>query len=237
MIKYVFFDLDGTLLPMDQEKFLSIYFKHLGMAFAKKGYDPQLFLKNLYNAVVEIIKNNTDKYNDEVFWGYLENTYGSEVSDCKELTDEFYKNEFFFAKEACGVDPEAVEIVKILKDMGIKLVLATNPAFPLVATATRLQWGGVMPDNFEFITTYDNSKRCKPNLEYYLWLADKMGVKPSECLMVGNDVRDDMSARFAGLNVYLVPRNLLNPYGEDTSVFRQGSLLGVADYVNELNAQ
>ena len=40
-IKAVLFDLDGTLLPMDQEKFVKSYLKRLAAYMAPYGYDPQ----------------------------------------------------------------------------------------------------------------------------------------------------------------------------------------------------
>ena len=39
----VFFDLDGTLLPMELEEFLGAYFKALGEFVTAKGYDGTAF--------------------------------------------------------------------------------------------------------------------------------------------------------------------------------------------------
>ena len=36
----ILFDLDGTLLPLDQEDFTKAYFKAIAKAMALKGYDP-----------------------------------------------------------------------------------------------------------------------------------------------------------------------------------------------------
>ena len=41
MIKVVLFDLDGTLLPMDQDKFIEAYFGGLVKKLAPHGYEPQ----------------------------------------------------------------------------------------------------------------------------------------------------------------------------------------------------
>lgn len=40
-INTVLFDLDGTLLPMDQELFTQCYFKLLAQTLAPRGYAPQ----------------------------------------------------------------------------------------------------------------------------------------------------------------------------------------------------
>lgn len=41
MIKAILFDLDGTLLPMDNDAFTKYYFKLLCKKLAPMGYDPQ----------------------------------------------------------------------------------------------------------------------------------------------------------------------------------------------------
>ena len=40
MIKAVLFDLDGTLLPMDEEIFIKDYFEGLTKKISPHGYDP-----------------------------------------------------------------------------------------------------------------------------------------------------------------------------------------------------
>ena len=39
----VLFDLDGTLLPMDQDEFVKDYFVRIAHTMARHGYDPQKF--------------------------------------------------------------------------------------------------------------------------------------------------------------------------------------------------
>ena len=40
-LKVVLFDLDGTLLPMDMDRFIAYYFKTLGGTMAAHGYEPK----------------------------------------------------------------------------------------------------------------------------------------------------------------------------------------------------
>lgn len=44
------FDLDGTLLPMDEELFVKLYMHALSQAFADR-YDPALMQKTLWESV------------------------------------------------------------------------------------------------------------------------------------------------------------------------------------------
>ena len=40
--------------------------------------------------------------------------------------------------------------------MGYKVVLATNPIFPAIATESRMRWAGLAPEDFDYYTTYEN---------------------------------------------------------------------------------
>ena len=46
MIKHIFFDLDGTLLPKDQEVFAKGYFKGLATYAASLGMEPMKVMKD-----------------------------------------------------------------------------------------------------------------------------------------------------------------------------------------------
>ena len=45
VITTILFDLDGTLLPMDQDIFVQTYMKGLAATAAPLGYEPQSFLR------------------------------------------------------------------------------------------------------------------------------------------------------------------------------------------------
>ena len=64
-IKTILFDLDGTLLPMDQDKFISEYCKSLAMKMATYGYEPKNFINNLLKGTQTMLFNNGDKTNEK----------------------------------------------------------------------------------------------------------------------------------------------------------------------------
>ena len=47
-ITTVLFDLDGTLLPMDQDQFIKAYFGALAKKMAPHGYDPKQFVDTIW---------------------------------------------------------------------------------------------------------------------------------------------------------------------------------------------
>ena len=221
-IKVVLFDLDGTLLPMDQDVFIKKYFGLLSSKLASHGYDRKLLVDAIWTGTGAMVKNNGKKRNEEVFWDKFAEVFGESVRDDLPYFDEFYRDEFDNVRESCGYSPDAALAVAEIKKMGYRTALATNPVFPAIATEKRMAWAGLTPDSFELYTTYENSRYCKPNPSYYMDIVNALGVRPEECLMVGNDVSDDMIAETIGMKVFLLIPCLINKEGKDISVYPNG---------------
>ncbi len=230
-ITTILFDLDGTLLPMDQEVFIQNYFSRLCRHMAPYGYDSNKLIDTIWRGTAAVIGNTGNQSNEEVFWNTAASLYGSKILCDKPLFDAFYQNEFDKVKEVCAPTPAAAALVHKLKADGFRVVLATNPIFPSVATELRIRWAGLSPDDFELYTTYENIHRAKPNPEYYRVIAERLRVLPTECLMVGNDVDDDMAARTLGMDVFLLTDCLINKSGKDTDEFPNGSFPQLQDYI------
>ena len=62
-----------------------------------------------------------------------------------------------------------------------------------------------------------------------------LGVCPEECLMVGNDVGEDMIVQTLGCRVFLLTDCLINPKGVDISVYPNGSYDALIDFIKKLN--
>lgn len=234
-IKVVLFDLDGTLLPMDQEAFTKRYFKLLAQKLAPRGYDPKQLIDCIWAGTVAMVKNDGSCKNEEAFWNKFSELLGDHVREDEPIFDAFYRNEFSGAKEACGFNPKAAEAVAKGKAAGLRVALATNPLFPAIATENRIRWAGLNPEEFELYTTYENSCFCKPNPKYYLEIVSKLGVEPEECLMVGNDVGEDMVAESLGMKVFLLSDCLINKSGKDISKYPQGGFDRLMEYITEIN--
>ena len=130
----------------------------------------------------------------------------------------------------------AKEIIDLVKQKGMTAVLATNPVFPRVATESRIRWAGLDPKDFALYTTYENACFCKPNPKYYLEILEKLGCQPSECLMVGNDVDEDMVAESLGMRVFLLSDCLINRSQKDISFFPNGGFAELQCFLDDLCA-
>ena len=234
MITTVFFDLDGTLLPMDQEVFLNAYMGGLAAKMAPYGYEPRTLVKNIWKGTGAMVMNDGSARNDEVFWKVFSALCGRDAQEDEAVFLDFYQNEFRNVAKACGFDARAAETVRQIKEMGLKVVLATNPLFPAIATRSRAKWAGLTPDDFEYITTYENSFHCKPNPDYYREILDKLALRPEECLMVGNDVTEDMVPEKLGMKVFLLTDCMINKENKDYSCYPHGSFPELMHYIRSL---
>ena len=234
MITTILFDLDGTLLPMDQEVFIQAYLGGLTKKMAPFGFDPKMIAKSIWMGTGAMVKNDGSSRNDEVFWKVFSQVCGQDMTAYLEPIHDFYRVEFQQVQTSCGFDHRAGETIRQLKDMGFRLALATNPLFPALATHSRVRWAGLEPEDFEHITTYENSYRCKPNPDYYREVLATLKVAPEECLMVGNDVSEDMIARELGMQVFLLTDCLINKNGLDIARYPHGSFPELMEFVRSL---
>lgn len=229
------FDLDGTLLPMpDQKHFIDLYLKAVSDKMITCKIEPKNILNAILSGTQHMIKNDGSMSNEERFWIEFCRIAGDDKRDLENVFDDFYRNEFTQAKVATCAHPLAKQCIKRLKEKGYRVVLATNPLFPRTATQTRMLWAELDPNDFDWITTYEISSYCKPNLEYYKEVLTNIGKKPEECIMVGNDVVEDMCALQLGMDAFLLKDCLICPEDIDISNIKQGSFEDLYNMIEAL---
>lgn len=233
MLKAVLFDLDGTLLPMDQDEFVNFYFSKLAEKFMPLGYEPKKFLKTVWEGVGAMMNNDGSCTNLEAFWKAFTKVYGEESRKHEPVFEEFYAVEFQQAKVVSHPDPRAAKIVRMLREKGCKVILATNPLFPKVATESRIRWAGMEPEDFDLYSTYEDYRYCKPNLDYFRDIMKRMDLDPKDCIMVGNDVDEDMAAMKVGMKVFLLGNNIINRSGRDLSDIPKGDFDALGDFLKK----
>jgi len=234
-IKAVLFDLDGTLLPMDQELFVRHYFKNLMIKMAPCGYTPDKLIENIWKGIAAMVQNDGTCTNEQRFWDYFCSVYGEKTLNDKSVFQSFYQNEFERSRDVCGYTEDAKAAVELAKQNGRAAVLATNPIFPAVATQARIRWAGLSPEDFILYTTYENSCFSKPNPAYYTEILQKIGCRPEECVMVGNDVTEDMVAETLGMKVFLLTDCMINKNNEDISKYPHGGFAELKAFLSELS--
>ncbi len=233
-ITTILFDLDGTLLPMETEVFIKAYFGGLAKKVAPLGYAPDRLFDTIWRGTAAMVKNDGSVTNEQVFWRVFTESFGEQSLADMAAFDEFYAADFPKLGGSCGFDPAAAEVVRDLKRRGFRVVLATNPVFPRAATESRIRWAGLEPSEFDYITTYENSGTCKPNPAYYREIMQKLGLDPAECVMVGNDVEEDMVASTLGMGVFLLTNCLISRNATDISALPHGGFAELKTFLAAL---
>lgn len=211
-IKHILFDLDGTLLPMVQDEFVKFYMPLLAKSYMNAGVslDPKKFIGAVWAGYEAMVKNDGSRTNREAFWSYIEPELPISTEESEKIALNFYADEFNQAICTTKPNPVSNQIVKRAKERGFETYLATNPVFPRCATMNRIRWAGLDAEDFKVITTYETCTYCKPNPEYFRGILEEFSLDPSECLMVGNDVAEDLSIRSLGVKTYLVTDTMEN---------------------------
>lgn len=233
MLKAILFDLDGTLLPLDLDVFVNKYFAALGPFFAHK-VEPEKFLQELMVATKVMLNNSGEVTNEKAFMEYFLTALKQNQEEMEPLFADFYQKEFPKLKKYVGYTPLASQIVQEGAKKGYKIILATNPIFPRLATQHRMEWAGIANLPWMLITTYENSRYAKPNPQYYREICQKIQVEPQECLMVGNDVQEDLVGGTLGMKTFLVKDYLIDRGNPSYKPHYQGSLEDLYQFICQL---
>jgi len=202
-IQAILFDLDGTLLENDMNVFLPHYFQRLS-ARVDHILPTNAFLNELMRATRAMLENDGRATNEEVFSAAFYPLAGHTREELEPVFIDFYRNDFPALQQYARRKPEARQVVRSAFDLGYDVVIATNPLFPALAIEERLRWAGVADFPYHLVTTYENSRACKPNLLYFEEIAEKLGRPAEACLVVGDEDMDMVAARL-GCTTFLVP--------------------------------
>ncbi|HHY99295.1 MAG TPA: HAD family hydrolase [Firmicutes bacterium] len=223
--------MDGTLLNYDRDYFLGKYMELLAMRVSSL-VEPRRFIKQLISSTDAMVKSlDPGKTNKQVFVEDFFPKIGIPEESLMPIFDDFYKNEFRLLSSYVRPVPEARQVMEDIFRHGLDVVIATNPVFPLSAIRERLSWGGLADFDYKLITSYETMHFCKPNKEYYQEILDKIMRSPGECLMVGNDTEEDLSAGALGIKTYLVTDCLRGRCDESHKPDHSGTFAELASFI------
>jgi FMN phosphatase YigB (HAD superfamily) len=231
--KAIFFDLDGTLIPMEMDEFLTRYARELGIYLAKKGLENHEAITKAVFTCTHAMTQPHEGTNADAFWAAFEQETGLVRAEFEPFMEEFYTGPYNKVGEGLEF-PLAAKAIEVLKGKGYPLYLTTMPLFPPIGVIERLSWVGIDAGNFERITNYENSHYVKPMLEYFQENLDFAGLSGEDVLVVGNHTREDMASLKLGCDGYLVNDMLLNPEGKDYSAIKNGTFAEFLEFARAL---
>ncbi len=192
-MKAVLFDLDGTLLPMNEDNFLRGYFGYLYKHMAPFGFEKDSFVKAVWAGTDAMRKNDGKTTCMEAFWKTFKACYPDKNIDeiCKEF-GVFYSTEFENTKAFCEPAYEgAQQIINEIKKRVGKVIVVANPVFPKNAMEARIRFAGIDPKSFDYITSYEESHFAKPNKNFIKEVLEKFNLKADEVVYFGNSEKED----------------------------------------------
>jgi FMN phosphatase YigB (HAD superfamily) len=215
-LKTILFDLDDTLLVNPMSVFIPAYIE-LFSEFVRDIVSREVFTSSLLRGV-RAMEHNSDSAssNEQVFFEEFFSHVGVEERKLRPRLERFYIEEY--PKLAKLTEPArgSQRVVEAAFQVGLEVVIATNPLFPLIALEQRLEWANIPVSDFNYslVTAFEAMHAAKPHTEYYREILAYLGRKPEECLMVGDDWERDMApAASIGIKVFWIEnRNAPKPH-------------------------
>ncbi len=210
MYQAILFDLDGTLLGLNNTLFLKVYLEAMAPKIAPyfNGHD---FSRPIL-AGTEAMMQSQGRHASlrDLFIETFDHHSPVPFAELETVFNDFYEHEFNQVRAIATRLPHSPAALQAAARQTDKIVLATIPLFPAIAIQQRCRWAGIEGFPFTLITSFENMRYSKPSPEYYGEIAHHLAVPPDECLMIGNDHIDDLPAAAIGMETFLVLDDELN---------------------------
>lgn len=186
MIKAVIFDMDGVIID-SEGKYLEYMYE-----FAREKR-PGIRIEELYGTV------GTTKRD---CWEAMEKAIGTGES-WEELREQYHKRNVW-EKIFREVDyraifrPAVLTVMDELRQMGLRLAVASSTGIEQVERILAMNH---VKERLELMVSGGMFRRSKPDPEIYLYTAEKLGVKPEECLVIEDSTVGITAGHGAGMKV------------------------------------
>lgn len=215
--KAILFDLDGTLMPMDNDDFEKLYLSTLGQKLAPY-IEPRALMHSMMDALQVMMRDSSNITNDQIFFSHFKSLLGDELASVLEPKfDEYYRNEFSILQSGFDDNSKMVKTIEYLKSRGYRLIVATNPMFPPIAVEKRIEFSGLNLEDFDFVSNFEIHTATKPQKRYFEEVLRLNNLEARDCLMIGNDMEEDMVAKELGMDGWIITDYLISRNNNDVS--------------------
>lgn len=197
-------DLDNTLLKNDVSVFADVYLKALG-DHIDQSTSGQIRQHILLATQAMTAKDTPALTLEQVFDRSFYPGIGINKVDVWDSMQIFYDQVFPTLKSVTAARPAAKRLVEYGFEKKYKVVVATNPLFPRIATLQRLDWADLPISSYPFdlISSYESFHFAKPQPAYYTEILAQLGWLPLPAVMIGNSLEDDVGpASTLGIPVF-----------------------------------
>jgi len=201
-IKNLLFDLDGTLIALDEKK-AQIDFLIRAIFWAKFQKNPiRIF------SALKVCKN-TMRYDNSCDFIYnkavraFANEMALEPHVCEVLLNLFVQTHFPKLKKYFSIICDAINFIEWSKNK-FNLYLATNPFWTSDIVNLRLSWIALDTTAFKYHSHSKNMKYSKHSKLFFDEFLLNNNLLANECLMIGNKPELDGLAAQSGLKVFIL---------------------------------
>ena len=181
MIKVCVFDLDGTV--MDTLKSISYFVNTTMEKMALPVIDSEKIKYFIGNGRTVLIEKALE-YNNALNPENLKNAIS--------IYDEAYeKDPMYLTKPFDGIEEE----LKKIKEKGISLAVLSNKPDNVTKNIVSITFGDSF---FSMVSGQKENVKKKPAPDAFFIIADALGAKPSECIMIGDTDVDMLTGNNAG---------------------------------------
>jgi len=197
-------DLDGTLVGLKEVPLYLSFIRHLSIELEKRAkIGTRQSIKLLYGMNQVLSGPTTKQTNYEKLLHWFGNRPEFQNLDYEKVVLEAIKTVFPVMKKHSFPIKKAQKFIAGVQDR-YRLILATNPVWPVELVQQRLEWAGISPNVFSSITHAKRMRSSKGKVAFYQELLDQESLDPSQCLMVGNKSKYDGNAIYAGICCFIV---------------------------------
>lgn len=223
-LRGLLFDLDGTLLQVEMQRFIPAYLDDLATQFSMEV--PRERFSRVARQAVHALLARGDRHrtNRERYLAIIETQLGIAVEKFEERLSIWLEEGL--PRLAGHVTPisHSRPLLDYCFGLGVPIILATNPVFPAAMIEARLDWAGLADYPFSMVTSYENTRYCKPQSDYFHDILAAFEVAAQDCLMIGNDTLHDLAAATVGMPTFLADTYLIDRTRGDYRSDYRGSL-------------
>lgn len=185
MTRAVIFDMDGVIVDSEP-----LHYESEKRVLSRLGYD---FPREIHRKYIGYA-------NEYEFWQDLLEEYGVSLNIQTLILE---KQDYFFKHLShITIIKPALTLLERLKKVSISIALASSSGRELIQ---KILDTFSLNHFFTVIQSGDDVKNGKPAPDIFLLTAEKLGVKPGECIVIEDSLNGVKAGHAAGMTVVAVP--------------------------------